>query len=212
MGYNSAVSDRNTRQIDNQFAKRAETNRSETFPANRRPVARKGTPKICARAALLAAFFCVACGYKPVTAQLPQGVNAIAVPVAENRTAYDDLSVPLTSTLRRTAARAGISVITKGARAAVLRVSVVSVQGEAGMLQKEGNHLLALDRIWRIEADASLEGRDGTVIIPQQRFTVSGRSLALSSSSSEEALAAERRATLLDDLAAAIVRDFFERR
>ena len=161
-------------------------------------------------AALFVIFFIASCGYKPVSARLPEGVSTIVIPVAENRTAYENLSVPLTSTLRRTAARAGLSVVSKGDRAAVLHVSVVSVQGEAGMLQKEGEHFRALDRSWRIEADAFLEGTDGMILIPKQRFTVAGRALGLSSPSSEEAFAAERRTALLDDLAAVVIREFFD--
>ena len=204
--YNATVSDSDTMNRDRQI----ETVRAETAVPKCRSVARLSRPTSCLRVGLFALFYVAGCGYKPVTAHLPEGVNSLVIPVAENRTAFEDLSAPLTATLRRTAARAGLSVVSKGARAAVLRIAVVSVRGEAGMLQKEGDHLRALDRIWNVEAEAFLEGPDGAVLIPKQRFTVAGRALSLSSPTSEEALGAERRAALLDDLAAAIVREFFE--
>jgi hypothetical protein len=142
---------------------------------------------------------------------LPDGTVAAVIPVVENKTAFSGLAAPLTSALRRKTAEAGVPMESGGARVANLKVTIVSVNGEAGMLKVQGDELVPRDKIWRIDVEAEMTDRAGNILVTQERFSASGRAFVEVEPSSEEALGAERRAALMDDIADAVVNYMFGR-
>lgn len=153
----------------------------------------------------------LSCGYRPLTGSLPSGLRAMVIPSVQNHTAYSNLTAPLTAALRRKAMESGIQVEARGEKAGRLNVTVVAVNGEAGMLRAEGKNLVPIDKIWRIDVEAELVDADGAVLVQKQRFSASGRAFVVSDPVSEEALAAERRAAMMDDIADGIVSYMFLR-
>jgi hypothetical protein len=154
---------------------------------------------------------CFSCGYRPVTGVVPGGGKAIYVPVVENKTPYPSLAGPMTSVLRQRLAVSGVEVVSKGAGAVRLRVTILQVQGDPGMLGTRGDQLVPVDTIWRIEAEARVIGLDGKNLRGPIRFDVQGRAFAQGGSAlGEESLGQRERTNLLDDLADAIVSKLFE--
>ena len=151
------------------------------------------------------------CGYRPLSASMPDGVASVVVPTAGNRTAYAGLAAPLTAEVRRKAAEAGVSIRASDARAARLEMTVVSVNGQPGMLRVDENQLVPVDQVWRIDVEAVLLDADGEILVPKTRLTASGRAFVVSNTASEEALGRERRAALMDDIAEAVVQYVFVR-
>ena len=161
-------------------------------------------------AVLSAALWALACGYRPVGYGIPGENRRLVIPVAENHTAAADLSRPLTTALRRAAARAGLTQYATDPHAAKLRVTVIAVYTDPGTVRAADGHLHPVDTVRHIEVIATLVGPGGETLISPRRFQAAGRSLAMSNPTAEEAHGSERRAALLDDLSAMIVREFFE--
>lgn len=155
--------------------------------------------------------FALSCGYRPMTGRLPDGVLAVAIPIAQNKTAFSGPARELTSALRRKIAAAGIAQTTGGPGTAELRAVILSVNKEAGMLRAENKTLRPLDEIWHIEVEAFLEDEAGNILTPPERFSAAGRSFvpADSTPATQEAAARERRAALLDDIADAVTAYLF---
>jgi hypothetical protein len=148
------------------------------------------------------------CGYKPVVGHVAGG--QVCVAIVENKTPYPGLSHSLTSALRHRLSTSGIRVVRGGNRVAGLRVTILAVEGRPGMLGTREGHLIPLDSIWRIRADARLTGPDGLEIAGSDQFQVVGRSYSGGNPQAEESLGDRRRLSLVDDLADAVVAYLFE--
>lgn len=156
--------------------------------------------------------FCASCGYRPVTAAVPGDGRAVFVPLVENKTPYASLSAPMTSVLRQRLAASGVEVVLKGAGAARLLVVILQVDGAPGMLGTQGDHLVPVDTLWRMVAEARVVEASGKAIVGPTRFEVEGRSFAQGGSPlAEESLGQRARTDLLDELADAIVSQLFEK-
>jgi hypothetical protein len=159
--------------------------------------------------AIVACF--VSCGYRPVAGVIPGGGKSVYVPLVENKTSYPSLAGPMTSVLRHRLAVSGVDVVSKGAGAVRLQVTILQVDGDPGMLGTQGDHLVPVDTIWRIEAEARVIGLDGKNLKGPTQFDVQGRSFAQGGSPlGEESLGQRERTSLLDELADAIVSKLFE--
>ena len=155
--------------------------------------------------------WCVSCGYRPVTGTVPGGGKTIYVPLVGNKTPYPSLAGPLTSVLRHRLAVSGVEVVNKSAGTARLQVKILGVQGDPGMLGTQGDQLVPVDTVWRIEAEARVIGSDGEDLKGPTLFDVQGRAFAQGGSAlGEESLGQRERTDLLDDLADAIVSKLFE--
>ncbi|MCP4200089.1 MAG: hypothetical protein GY762_23350 [Proteobacteria bacterium] len=161
---------------------------------------------------IVAAIMCfVSCGYRPVKGVVPGGGKSIRVPLVQNKTAYPSLSAPMTSVLRYRMAESGVAVVNKGEGVVRLQVTILQVHGEPGMLGTEGERLVPVDTLWRIQAEARIVDAAGENLKGPAKFDVSGRSFAQGGSPlGQEVLSQRERTELLDDLADAIVAKFFE--
>jgi hypothetical protein len=150
-----------------------------------------------------------ACGYRPLYAAFPEGKGKIAIPLIINNTAKAGLVGPFTQALREQTALTGIRVVKAGAPRLI--AIIVDVTVRPGQLAREGKNLYPLDKIQTISVVARIEAEDGRVIVPEQRFTHGGRSLAGETAQTEVALEADRRIGILDDIAEMIVSYMFVR-
>ncbi|MCP4600627.1 MAG: hypothetical protein GY847_08870 [Proteobacteria bacterium] len=151
-----------------------------------------------------------ACGYTPILGTVSGGGSDIHVPLACNETAYPSLRGPLTEALRKRAARSGIEVVNRKKGVPSLEVTILRVQGEPGMLTTKDNRLIPVDSIWCISAEARLVVSNSGMPKELETFEVCGRAYSGGTVLAEESLGHRRRKALMDDLADAVVRHFFE--
>ena len=161
-------------------------------------------------AAVGAAIFVLACGYKPIASTVPGGGKSIHVPLVKNQTSYADLAAPLTTAIRHRLARSGIRVVSGNKGAPRLLVTIVSVQGEPGMLGVRNNRLVPLDTMWSIRVEATIRSANGTTLTEPEVLLAHGRAFSGDSAMSEEALGKRRRQVLLEDLAEYVAQYLFE--
>lgn len=156
-------------------------------------------------------WFIISCGYVPLANPDANAGRTWTIPIVENRTAQTGLSGPLTDALRQQAAMRGLTIVSENTHAVRLEVVILSVSVAPGALTAERGALAPLDSIWRIDAEARLEGGLGRVEDGPHAFHVHGRSYRGGGMLEEDTLAERRRSVLIEDLAANIV-EFFLRK
>jgi hypothetical protein len=163
-----------------------------------------------ARATVAALVVLASCGYAPVKSRLPDGAEAVHIPLVGNETAFPDIAGALTKALRIRTQESGLRVVARSGGVHRLRATIVAVNGAPGMLTADGDRLKPLDTIWQVTVEARLEDADGRVVKGPERFEAAGRAYSGPNPVSEEAIGHERRLALEDDIANMIVRYMFQ--
>jgi hypothetical protein len=153
------------------------------------------------------ALACVAgagCGYKPLAGgRAPGSISKIAVPVAQNRTAFPGVAGPFTAEVKRQLAALGVEVVEAG-DVPVLAMAIAAIGDETGMAMRSGDALVPSDTVWRVEVVVSLESADGETIAAPTRFSGDGRSIASGSAAGESYTGSRTQREVMDELAARV--------
>jgi hypothetical protein len=149
------------------------------------------------------------CGYRPLLTK-PLTVEVLHVSQVVNQTSYRDISVPLTTLLRRDFARMGISSAAAGGGHWTLRVAVVDIGQKTTVIRREDARELPGEVTWHMQALFTLVSPDGQRPLDSIRIMETVSAPVSGQVTSELMLSQQARGSLMEAVSRRIAVMIFE--